>query len=79
MMQWQIIMRMEREISVTSLPMEIILPCQHCNGKGGYGAKYDPNDPTRLPIMCGYCKGTRTERLTCAPAKNRLNLIQSRN
>lgn len=79
MMQWEIIMRMEWEINVTSPPMEIRLPCQRCNGKGGYGAEFDPNDSTKLPTMCGYCKGTRTERVACAPSKNRLTLIQSRN
>jgi DnaJ-class molecular chaperone len=32
--------------------------CQHCDGFGGQGCGYVPEQKGMLPSMCGYCDGT---------------------
>lgn len=32
--------------------------CQHCDGFGGHGCGYVPEQKGMLPSMCGYCDGT---------------------
>jgi len=36
--------------------------CEHCDGYGGQGDGYVPEEKGMLPSMCGYCDGTGVDK-----------------
>jgi len=36
--------------------------CDHCDGYGGHGDGYVPEQKGMLPSMCGYCDGTGVDK-----------------